>query len=327
MRRGPGTTGGIVVCVGIAHWDDVPKRRNERGQMAATWSNLGGAAGTHRCGVQRLEMAPGEMPTPAHVHGEAEEIFYVLAGSGLTWMDENTYEIHAGDCVVYKNFHEAHTIRAGTDGLDVLAFGGREYTPVGELPRGGSMWTVTGWAKVHDSHPWDREPPLEWPEPEPERVPTIVNVADVEPDVRGGRRRRDLARAGGSRWTGLRHIECDSGVLSGPPHAHSAEEEIFVVLDGEATLELTPSPRGAGEFGDEPETHDVRRGSVVARPPGTGVAHTFRAGANGLTLLAWGTREPNDICWYPRSQKIFWRGVGVVGRIETLDYWEGEELE
>jgi uncharacterized cupin superfamily protein len=73
--------------------------------------------------------------------------------------------------------------------------------------------------------------------------------------------------------------------------------------------------------------HAVRRGSVVARPAGTGVAHAFRAGDSGMTLIAWGTRDPNDICWYPRSKKMFWRGVGVVGRIEQLDYWEGEELE
>jgi uncharacterized cupin superfamily protein len=104
---------------------------------------------------------------------------------------------------------------------------------------------------------------------------------------------------------------------------HSAEEEILVVLDGDGTLELTPSmPQWA-----EPEQHPVRKGSVVARPPGTGVAHTFRAGEAGLTLIAWGTRDPNDICWYPRSKKISWRGVGVIGRIEQLDYWEGEELE
>ena len=73
--------------MGIVHWDDVEKRRNERGQMAGTWSNLGSPAGSYRCGVTRIELAPGEMPTPAHVHGEAEEIFYVLAGSGLTWLD------------------------------------------------------------------------------------------------------------------------------------------------------------------------------------------------------------------------------------------------
>jgi uncharacterized cupin superfamily protein len=304
--------------VGITHWDDVEKRRNERGQMAGTWSNLGSPAGSYRYGVTRIELAPGEMPTPAHIHGEAEEIFYVLGGSGQTWMDEKAYEVREGDCIVYKNWHEAHTIRAGEAGLDVLAFGGREYLPIGELPRGRSAWSITGYFEVKDGHPWDREPELVWPDPEPERPVTIVNVDDVEPMVRGGRRRRGLGEAAGARWTGMRHIECDAGTLTGPPHVHSAEEEIFVVLDGEGTLEL---------YGDASETYPVRRGSVVARPPGTGVAHAFRAGEPGLTVLAWGTREPNDVCWYPRSRKMFWRGTGVIGRIETLDYWDGEELE
>lgn len=291
--------------------------------MAATWSALGAAAGSSRTGASRIELAPGEQPTPPHVHGEAEEIFYVLAGSGLTLLDDDAYEIRAGDCIVYRNTHEAHTIRAGDDGLDVIAFGAREYLQTAELPRSGTMWSITGFIELEVGHPWDREPELEWPDPTMGRPPTIVNTQDVEPAVRGGRRRRDLARAAGSRWTGLKHIEMDPGVLSGPPHVHSAEEEILVVLDGDGTLELTPSmPPGT-----EPELHPVRKGSVVARPPGSGVAHAFRAGDSGMTLIAWGTRDPNDICWYPRSRKIFWRGVGVVGRIEQLDYWEGEELE
>ena len=41
-------------------------------------------------------------------------------------------------------------------------------------------------------------------------------------------------------------------------------------------------------------------------------------------MLIYGTRKPNDICWYPRSRKLFWRGLGVIGRIETVDYWDGE---
>jgi uncharacterized cupin superfamily protein len=309
--------------VGIAHWDDVEKVRRERGQMAGTWSPIGAAAGSCKTGATRIELAPGEQPTPPHVHGEAEEIFYVLDGSGLTLLDDDAHEIRAGDCIVYKNSEEAHTIRAGDDGLDVIAFGAREYLHTGELPRGGTMWSITGFIEIQQGHPWEREPKLVWPEPTAERPATIVNTQDVDPDVRGGRRRRDLARAAGSRWTGLKHIELDPGVLSGPPHVHSAEEEILVVLDGDGTLELTPSmPPWA-----EPEKHPVRRGSVVARPAGTGVAHAFRAGDSGMKLIAWGTRDPNDICWYPRSKKIFWRGVGVVGRVEQLDYWEGEELQ
>ena len=63
----------------------------------------------------------------------------------------------------------------------------------------------------------------------------------------------------------------------------------------------------------------------MARPAATRVAHAFRAGGAGLTLLAYGTREPNDITYYRRSGKVALRGVELIGRIERLDYWDGEE--
>ena len=44
-------------------------------------------------------------------------------------------------------------------------------------------------------------------------------------------------------------------------------------------------------------------------------------------MLIYGTRRPNDTAWYPRSQKIDWRGLGVIGRIEALDYDDGEPPE
>ena len=44
-----------------------------------------------------------------------------------------------------------------------------------------------------------------------------------------------------------------------------------------------------------------------------------------LAFLAYGTREPDDMCYYPHSNKISFRGLGVVGRIERLDYWDGED--
>ena len=72
-------------------------------------------------------------------------------------------------------------------------------------------------------------------------------------------------------------------------------------------------------------TGSVRRGSVVSRPAGTRVAHAFRAGGSGLVLLAYGTREPNDIAYYPRSNKVFLRGVGLIARLEPLGYWDGED--
>jgi uncharacterized cupin superfamily protein len=63
---------------------------------------------------------------------------------------------------------------------------------------------------------------------------------------------------------------------------------------------------------------------VIARPAGTEQAHAFRAGDDGLVLLCFGQRVPDDMCWYPRSRKISFRGLGVIGRLEQLDYWDGE---
>ncbi len=31
------------------------------------------------------------------------------------------------------------------------------------------------------------------------------------------------------------------------------------------------------------------------------------------------------MCFYPRSNKISFRGLGVIGRLERLDYWDGED--
>jgi uncharacterized cupin superfamily protein len=318
--------------VTIAHWDDAPRELYEAGPLAGHWTDLGSAAGSVTVGVNRVEILPGKRSTPVHSEGEEEEIFYVLGGSGLSWQEGETYEVGPGDCLVHLASQQTHTLVAGEEGLEVLAFGMRAYAEMGYLPRAGVMrhGRATIDLSPDDRHPWEREAAageLELPPPSP-RPPRIVNFADVPVKERDGAtvacRRRDLGRAAGSERTGLKHLTVPAGKLNVPPHCHSAEEELFVVLDGGGTLELTPSPDASSD-GIEPSAYEVRRGSVVARPAGTGIAHAFRAGPGGLTLLAYGTREPNDICYYPRSRKVFWRGVGFIGRIDHIDYWVDED--
>ncbi len=289
--------------------------------MAGTWRNLGTAAGSVTVGVNRIEVDPGKWATPAHCHGAEEEIFFVLGGSGLSWQDEKVYEVGPGDCLVHLPGREAHTLRAGPDGLDVLAFGQRIAVEVCHYPRMSALLAWPGFTTAERAGPaaWEREVAAGEPEmgePERERPPSIKSLDEVEPgrwDREGHRSvARQLARAAGSVETGLNHVELEPGQMGAPPHCHSAEEEIFVVLDGEGVCLL----------GDE--EHPVRRGHVVARPAGTRIAHAFRAGDGALTYLVYGTREPNDIAYYPRSGKIYFRGVGVIGRIEQLDYWDGE---
>ena len=45
----------------------------------------------------------------------------------------------------------------------------------------------------------------------------------------------------------------------------------------------------------------------------------------GLSVLAFGTRDPRDVTYYPRSRKVSFRGIGLIGRLDVLDYWDGED--
>lgn len=163
--------------------------------------------------------------------------------------------------------------------------------------------------------------PPELKEPIGERPKTVVNVDEVEPRrIARGRcdgTARFLGRTVGAKWTGLNHVVIAPGKESAPPHCHSVEEELFVVIEGSGALLLVA--------GDGEEETPIRTGHVISRPAGTGVAHAFRSGSDGLTLLSYGTRDTGDIIYYPRSNKISFKGVGVIGRIERLDYWDGEE--
>jgi uncharacterized cupin superfamily protein len=309
--------------MGIAHWDDVEPLSLRRGPMQLDRIDLGEAADSKNIGVARLKLDPGGRSSPVHVELDEEEIFYVLAGSGLSWQDGKTYEVGAGDTIVHRVGWETHTLIAGPDGLDVLAFGERTNPTATALPRAGVLRMGATVEIAEDRHPWDREADageLDLPEPS-ERPSSIVNRDDVEGQY-GGQWRR-LAAAAGSVRTGLNWGSLPAGEAGAPVHCHSESEEIFVVLDGGGTLILAPSPQQA-RGGTVEEEIAIRAGHVISRPPATGIAHGIRAGDDGITFLAYGTRPPNDILYYPRSNKIYFRGVGVIARLEDLDYFDGE---
>ena len=123
----------------LAHWDDVERARRDVGDMRSWWRDLGEAAGAQAVGVQRVEVDPGARIGPVHVHAAEEEIFFVLSGSGLAWIDGAVHEIAATDTIVYPAGGPAHTLIAGDDGLDVLCFGENLDPPVVHLPRAGVL--------------------------------------------------------------------------------------------------------------------------------------------------------------------------------------------
>jgi uncharacterized cupin superfamily protein len=309
--------------VSVVHWDEIAPRRSPKPAAGGDWFFLGEAAGSVGVGVNRILLAPGEISTPAHVHGVDEETFFVLNGTGLSWQDGETFEVRAGDTLVHAPRLAAHTLKAGPQGLDVLAYGPRSRLGGSYLPKIGIYWLWPTWTEAGTgSHPYDRDQKLEWPEPSG-RPASIVNVDDVEARFDG--RSRPLGAAAGATLTGLNLVSLPPGEEGAPPHCHTVEEELFVILHGEGALELWPAPDPTHPFPADPtEAQLVRAGHIVSRPPGTRIPHSFRAGAGGLTYLAYGTRDAADIVWYPRSNKVFFRGLGVITRLELLDYLDGE---
>jgi uncharacterized cupin superfamily protein len=305
----------------IVHWDDVESEYDEAGTIGSTWTQLARAAGSDRINMNRIRIASGRRSTPLHSESD-EEIFFVLSGSGLSWQREGdedaTFEIRAGDCLVHLAGREAHTLVAGEGGLDVLAFGVGPHPALAYFPRLDVIRVGPAIVDVDGRHQWDLEgalsdPDLPPPGPRPSR---IVNAEEVGPEQWGrgdvSVETRDLGVSAGSNRTGINYNRIAPGKLSAPPHCHSVEEELFVILEGEGVCIL----------GDE--EYPVRQGHVVARPASSRVPHAFRGGEVGLAMLAYGTRDPNDICYYPRSDKIYFRGVGLMTRVPRLDYWDGE---
>ena len=214
----------------IVRWADT-----EAGQ------DVGLAAGALNVGLHRVEIAPEE--TAAQADAPVEEIVFVLEGSGWWENGEERSEVRPGDCGVRLAQDRDHLLRAGKDGLTVLAF-------------------VSPIARKLFSHPTTRKP-------------NIVSLESIEPDYEGESGKWVVvARKAGAVRGGLNWGHLEPGKIGAQPHLHSADEEVFVILEGGGTLELWPSPVRAEDT--EREEHEIRAGDVVWRPPSTGIAHFFR---------------------------------------------------
>jgi uncharacterized cupin superfamily protein len=111
------------------------------------------------------------------------------------------------------------------------------------------------------------------------------------------------------------------GKRSCPYHFHHAQEELFIVIEGEGTL------RVSGEM------LPVRTGDVVFIPAGPEYPHQFiNTSAQPMKYLSVSTRESPELCEYPDSGKYLATAKGANGgEFEAiqrasahLEYWDGE---
>jgi uncharacterized cupin superfamily protein len=139
----------------------------------------------------------------------------------------------------------------------------------------------------------------------------------------------DVAHVGeqiGARKLGYNVTRIDPGKAAYPRHNHRINEEMFLIL------------AGAGELTIGQERQPVRKGDIVACPPGdASTAHQFRnTGAEPLIVLMVSTKEEADIVEYPHSGKTSFAATtpgpdgkpslfrGIARNDQQPDYWEGE---
>lgn len=130
-----------------------------------------------------------------------------------------------------------------------------------------------------------------------------------------------LARGTAARKLGASVDIVAPGKVTCPYHLHHAQEEMFVVLEGEGTL------RVAGEM------LPLKVGDVIFIPAGPEYPHQIiNTSAAPLKYLSISTQESPEICEYPDSNKFMAesssdgkRGFDVIlPRQASVDYWDEE---
>ena len=79
------------------------------------------------------------------------------------------------------------------------------------------------------------------------------------------------------------------GMRSCPYHYHLAQEELFIVLEGEGTLRVAD------------QMLPVKAGDMVFIPPGPEYPHQFiNTSAQPMRYVSISTQERPEVCYYPR---------------------------
>ncbi len=124
----------------------------------------------------------------------------------------------------------------------------------------------------------------------------------------------DVGETIGAERLGYRLARIPPGNASSPLHWHTAEEELFVVLEGTATL-VTPAGRAHIVVGD-----------CIAFPTALSGAHKIvNDTSETCEILMIASVDRNDVCSYPDSAKVLVRATALMVRDHPeLDYWDGE---
>ena len=292
----------------LAHWDDVEREVRDVGEMRATFRALGEAAGATAVGVAAHRRRAG-LPPRARASARLRGGDLLRArGLGLAWIDGAVHEIGPGDTIVYLASGPAHTVIAGAGG-PLRALLRREPRPAARAPA----------ARRHGP---PRRAVARGRPRRPARARGRRGRRSSCPRPRPARRAASRSRTSRSRPTRRATSPSTSATSRARPARSAAACATTSSRPAGSTARPTGTPASTSSSSSSraaarcelydnraqlAEEHPLRAGHSVSRPAGGRLAHMLRAGDEGLTYLAYGTRDTGEIVYYPRSRKA-WLG-------------------
>ncbi|KAG8706119.1 hypothetical protein FRC08_001265 [Ceratobasidium sp. 394] len=279
-----------------------------------------------RLGIYYQIIPPGYRTSSPHAHSAEDELVFCLQGRGVVWQNGWTYPFAPGDVAGWKaGTGITHTIINDTKRVPGEARGEEEedliLLVVGEnkpgedrlfYPFNPEKYDIPGrlkWDGPKSQNHWGQHP----------GIARAERPNDVLPDVQTGARpsniicwKDQLAEVGHgemsayatslSQETGLSgRLGCNleiapPGTRSSDPHAHSVEDELVFVIQGEGSVWL------------DGHVFPISPGDAIGFKGGTGLAHTIINNSNasgdesGQDLVTWivgENRRSEDRVVYP----------------------------
>jgi uncharacterized cupin superfamily protein len=326
-------------------WSDVPR-------FAVRYRHLSLATigDDYHVGVAIEELPSGMQTAPAHYHFLEEEHLYILEGSLTVRLGAGTHRMRAGDYICFPAGQKAgHCLINETDAPcryvvigenkanDVVVYTDSNKVLVRPLGR-RALFDLAATRNYWDGEETGLDRPPESGRPEvlaedPElqaKPPIAAGGIPWEDQTVGGAfggqaKHLTYAAVGPGYHVGVMIEAPAPGQRLAPRHYHMLEEEYALMLEGEATVLLRH------EDGRE-ESHAMRPGDIIAFPAGRRVGHSIvNSGSGPCRYLMIGEHNPNEVCVYPDSNKLYTRALKTEQDIFDMEakrrYWDGEPAQ
>lgn len=304
--------------------------------------NVGTWGGGHPFDVQIRRVPAGASICPYHSHLGQWEFFLLRSGQGTVRADGATHAIVPGDFFIHPPGEAHQLINTGATDLEVLIVADNPPVDGFYYPdsnkwglRSPSMYfrlTETDYFDGEDPSATTAAPQRTPPTPSAENFPPFstrkLHLDQVpwetwdSPKKKFRGTSKELSIALGAKRntpTGLggHPFDVEFGKLAPgqrgcPLHSHAAQWELFLFLEGVATVRTTG------------ESRVLRAGDAVLHPPFE--AHEFtNRGETDLAYLLIADNPPVDYWHYPDSKKWGLREPRTFFRMQEVEYYDGEE--